>query len=123
VNWPVEFTDEFAHWWNGLDIDEQESIARVVRLLEQRGPSLGRPFADTVRGSRFAQMKELRIQHQGQPYRVLFAFDPRRTALLLIGGNKTGDPRWYEKFVPVADEIFAAHLLSIEDEERKSGGG
>jgi hypothetical protein len=120
--WPIEFTREFEGWWDSLEIDEQDSVARVVRLLEERGPSFGRPFADSVRGSRFSQMKELRIQHGGQPYRVLFAFDPRRMALLLIGGNKTGDARWYEKFVPLADEIFADHLRAIEDENPKGGG-
>ena len=63
-------------------------------------------------------MRELRIQHEGRPYRVLYAFDPRRTAILLIGGEKTGDDRWYEKFVPVADRLFERHLLELKKEGR-----
>ena len=61
-------------------------------------------------------MKELRTQHRGRPYRTLFAFDPRRVAILLIGGDKTGNDRWYEEFVPRADKIYADHLQSIEKE-------
>ncbi len=61
-------------------------------------------------------MKELRTQHAGRPYRSLFAFDPRRVAILLIGGNKTGNNRWYEEFVPLADRIYAEHLKEIAKE-------
>jgi len=64
-------------------------------------------------------MKELRTQHDGKPYRTLFAFDPRRVAILLIGGDKTGKDRWYEEFVPRADKIYAEHLRQIEKEIRK----
>jgi hypothetical protein len=63
-------------------------------------------------------MKELRIRHSGRPYRVLFAFDPRRCAILLIGGDKTGNDRWYEEFVPIADELFDEHLESLKNEEK-----
>jgi hypothetical protein len=58
----------------------------------------------------------VRVQHQGRPYRVLYAFDPRRTGVLLLGGDKTGNNRWYEEFVPKADAIFARHLREIEKE-------
>jgi hypothetical protein len=61
-------------------------------------------------------MRELRIQHQGRPYRVLYAFDPRRAAILLIGGDKTGNDRWYEEFVPIADRLYDAHLASVKRE-------
>jgi len=61
-------------------------------------------------------MRELRIQHEGRPYRVLYAFDPRRTAILLIGGEKTGDDRWYEHYVPLADAVYERHLRELEDE-------
>ena len=116
MEWEVEFTDEFGLWWDGLNEGEQDSVAEVVRLLERHGPLLSRPYADTVRSSRHANMKELRIQHAGRPYRVLFAFDPRRSAMLLLGGDKTGDARWYEKFVPRADKLFDEHLRKILDE-------
>ena len=63
-------------------------------------------------------MKELRIQHSGRPYRMLFAFDPRRCAILLIGGDKTGNGRWYEEFVPMADELYDRHLETVKKEEK-----
>ena len=79
----------------GLSEAEQEDIDAKVRLLEQRGPALGRPHVDSVKGSKHSNMKELIVQHAGRPYRVLFAFDPRRCAVLLIGGDKTGNKRWW----------------------------
>jgi hypothetical protein len=110
----VEFTGEFEQWWNSLDADEQESVDFYVRLLEEQGIHLKRPYADSVgRGPKFPNMRELRCQHEGRPYRVLYAFDPRRTAILLIGGDKTGNPKWYEEFVPLADKIYERHLNEI----------
>jgi hypothetical protein len=111
--WEVEFTQEFGFWWEGLSADEQESVDFGVRLLQERGPYLKRPYADTVHGSKYPNMKELRCQHEGRPYRVLFAFDPRRVGVLLIGGDKTGNPRWYEEFVPRADAIYERHLSEL----------
>ena len=70
--------------------------------------------------SRYTHMRELRIQHEGRPYRVLYAFDPRRAAMLLIGGDKTGNNRWYQEFVPVADTIYDRHLRELADE--RDGG-
>ncbi|HEX4650463.1 MAG TPA: type II toxin-antitoxin system RelE/ParE family toxin [Granulicella sp.] len=110
----VEFTDEFEAWWSNLTPDEQESVAFSVRLLEEQGIHLKRPHADTIHGSRFSNMRELRCQHQGRPYRILYAFDPRRTAMLLLGGDKTGNPNWYSEFVPKADKIYARHLEKID---------
>jgi hypothetical protein len=115
VAYPVEFSDEFESWWNTLRTEEQESVAFSVRLLEEHGTELKRPHADTVHGSRFKNMRELRCQHQGRPYRVLYAFDPRRTAMLLIGGDKTGKPRWYEEFIPRAEEIYEHRLKEIDE--------
>jgi len=114
--WTVEFTDEFQHWWDKLSEDEQVDVDAKVRLLEELGPALGRPHADSVEGSRHSNMKELRIQHAGRPYRVLFAFDPRRCAILLLGGDKTGNPRWYDENIPIADKLFDDHLHSLERE-------
>jgi len=114
--WEIEFTDEFGGWWNGLSIAEQESVRVTVELLAELGPALTRPHADTIRGSEFPNMRELRVQHEGRPYRVLYAFDPRRTGVLLIGGDKTGNPRWYREFVPAADAIYAQHLHEIGEE-------
>ncbi len=74
------------------------------------------PYSSKVNGSRHTAMRELRVQHQGQPYRVLYIFDPRRVALLLLGGDKTGDDRWYEKNVPLADQIYDNYLAEMEEE-------
>ena len=106
MEWEVAFTTEFEGWWNSLSEDEQADVNAKVILLQKLGPSLPRPHADLIHSSRHANMKELRIQHSGRPYRVLFAFDPRRCAILLIGGDKTCNDRWYEEFVPVADGLY-----------------
>lgn len=79
---------------------------------------LGYPYSLQVRGSKFGEMRELRVQHEGRPYRVFYAFDSRRTALLLIGSDKTGDDRFYEEMVPKADALFAQHLVDLEEEKR-----
>ena len=92
-------------------------MAFVVSLLRDQGPALTRPYADTVRGSVFPNMRELRVQHAGRPYRVLYAFNPRRAGILLIGDDKTGNLRWYQEFVPEADAaIYARHLREIGEE-------
>jgi hypothetical protein len=117
MRWEIEYTEEFERWWDTLIEDEQESIAVTVGLLEIMGPNLPRPHSDTVKGSRFNNMKELRTQHAGKPYRTLYAFDPRRTAILLIGGNKTGDNDWYQKYIPIADRLYTAHLEELEKRE------
>jgi hypothetical protein len=119
VAWEVEFTDEFEAWWGSLSTDEQEVISAKVDLLEERGPALSRPHADVIVSSRHANMKELRGKVDERHLRVLFAFDPRRSALLLIGGDKTDNPYWYEKFVPIADDLFDKHLQEIAKERKK----
>jgi hypothetical protein len=119
VAWEVEFTDEFEVWWSSLSADEQEVINAKVDLLEERGPTLSRPHADVIVSSRHPNMKELRGKVGERHLRVLFAFDPRRAALLLIGGDKTDNPRWYEEFVPMADDLFDRHLGAREQEKKK----
>lgn len=121
--WDVEFTDEFKLWWNSLTADEQDSVAFGVGLLQAKGPTLARPYADTVYQSAYVNMKELRVQHEGRPYRVLFVFDPRRVGMLLIGGDKTGKPDWYEEYVPKADKIYAQHLQELEGEQAEDETG
>ena len=119
--WEVEYTDEFGSWWETLPEDVQESIAHDVEILRAVGPGLGRPQVDSVKGSRFSNMKELRTQHKGRPYRTFFAFDPRRCAILLIGGNKTGDKRFYERFIPLADKLYQEHLDTLKREGLTDG--
>jgi hypothetical protein len=114
--WDVEFTDEFGEWWDTLDAEEQDTIAVAVGRLEETGPQFPYPYSSKITTSRHGQMRELRAPHRGAPYRVLCAFDPRRVALLLIGGSKEGDDRWYERFVPIADALYDAHLAEIREE-------
>jgi len=112
----VEFSDEFGEWWDGLTAAEQKSVDFTVSLLQESGPTLKMPHSCGVETSRHGRMRELRIQHEGRPYRVLYAFDPRRTAILLIGGDKTGNNRWYEEYVPIADSIYDRHLRELDEE-------
>lgn len=114
--WEVEGTDEFAGWFVGLSDEEQVSVGRVVDLLVEHGPSLPYPHTSAVGTSRHRHMRELRIQHQGRPYRVLYAFDPRRAAILLLGGDKTGNDRWYDENVPKADTLYDEYLRELERE-------
>jgi hypothetical protein len=114
--WNIEYTDEYFRWWQTLDEDEQESLRASVGLLEKRGPQLGRPHADTISGSRHANMKELRTQHAGRPYRTFFAFDPRRSAILLIGGEKTGEKQFYNRMIPIADKLYDEYLTELKQE-------
>lgn len=117
----VEYTDEFEAWWNDLSGDEQASVKAYVDLLMERGASLPFPYSSGVRMSRHAHMRELRVQHRGEPYRVLYAFDPRRTAILLLGGCKTGDDRWYRENVPKADRLCEEHPRTISEPEAVYG--
>lgn len=112
----VEFTNEFEQWWVSLNEEEQESVTASVGLLEEMGVHLSFPHSSGINGSKHTQMRELRVQHKGEPYRILYAFDPRRMAILLIGGNKTGDNRWYETFVPIADKLYDEHLGQLKKE-------
>lgn len=112
----VEYTDEFEQWWLTLDAKTQVSIDASVTLLTEKGPNLPFPYSSGVKGSRYQHMRELRVQHQGNPYRILYAFDPRRVAILLLGGNKVGNDRWYEENVPKADQLYDELLKELQDE-------
>lgn len=116
MTWNVEYTNEFEQWWVSLSEEEQASVAASVGLLELRGPQLGFPHSSGVNGSKHGHMRELRIQHAGRPLRTLYAFDPRRKAILLLGGDKTSNDRWYEVNVPKADEIYDVHLTELRQE-------
>lgn len=116
MSWSVEYTDEFGEWYATLIEAIQDDIVRVVGLLEAKGPQLPFPYSSGIEGSRHEHMRELRIQSAGEPYRVFYAFDPRRTAILLVGGNKTGDDRFYEVMIPVADRLYDNYLIEIGKE-------
>lgn len=112
----VEYTDEFGDWWPTLSQEEQEDVGACVTLLEERDVRLGFPYSSAVKGSRHGQMRELRVQSGGRPIRIFYAFDPRRGAILLIGGDKSGDRRFYERFVPVADRLYDEYLTELKRE-------
>jgi hypothetical protein len=102
-------TDEFAEWYRCLDLIDAEAVNRSVHRLEQKGVGLGFPHSSAIRKSRHA-LRELRVQSGGRPLRIFYAFDPLRQAVLLIGGDKTGDDRFYERAVPLADDVLDAYL-------------
>jgi hypothetical protein len=114
--WEIEYTDEFGDWWDRLSDKEQNDIVVVVNLLAEKGANLPFPYSSGITGSKHSQMRELRVQSGGKPLRIFYAFDPRRTAILLIGGNKTGDDRFYEKYIPIADRLYDMYLEEIGKE-------
>ena len=122
MEWDVEYTDEFGAWWNSLTAEEQEDINAGVILLQRFGAALRFPYSSGVRSSKHPHMRELRVQHAGRPYRVLYAFDPRRTAILLIGGDKTGSDRWYDLYVPRADRLYDEHLEQLRRDGQINNG-
>ena len=115
MTWNVEFTDEFGNWFATLGEAAQDDVDSVG-LLEARGPQLPFPHSTGIVGSRHDHMRELRVQSGGVPYRIFYAFDPRRTAILLIGGNKVGDDRFYDRLTPIADALYDAYLIEIRKE-------
>ncbi len=114
--WPLYATGEFRDWFDSLTQPEAIAVDAKIQLLAERGPWLGRPFVDTLKQSRHAKLKELRISHRGAAYRVLFAFDPRRAIILLLGGRKT-DGKWYKGAIPAAEKLYDEYL----EELRKRG--
>lgn len=115
--WDVEYTDEFRAWWHTLTESQQDDVAAAVQLLMDHGPQLRFPHSSGVEGSGHRHMRELRVQSGGRPLRIFYAFDPRRIAILLIGGDKTGDDRFYDTSIPIADRLYETYL----DELRREG--
>lgn len=101
--------DEFRDWYWDLEESDQDAVQRVVDILEVAGTNLGFPLSSAIEGSRYA-LRELRIQSGGKPLRVFYAFDPARQAVLLIGGDKTGNKRFYDEMIPVAEAIWESYL-------------
>ena len=116
MNWNVEHTDEFAEWWQNLTEAQQDDVTAIALLLMEQGPQLPFPYSSGISGSRHSHMRELRVQSGGQPIRVFYAFDPRRSAILLIGGDKTGDDRFYQRMIPVADALYDTYIAEIRKE-------
>ena len=111
--WEIILSNEIQKWLDQVDDSSYEAILLKVALLRELGPALGRPHADTIKESKHKNMKELRVQHKRHVYRLFFAFDPKRQAIVLVGGDKRGVKRFYEKLIPIADEIFDRYLRGV----------
>ena len=112
--WSLEVTVQFDEWWNILDDGARESVNAALVMLEELGPRLPFPYSSAIHGARHGALRELRIQHRGRPLRVLYAFDPRRVAILLLGDDKRGSKRWYRMAVPRAERLFDQHLENLK---------
>ncbi len=105
-------TNEFESWFLGLGAVDADAVVRVVGLLEAKGLALGYPYSSALAGSRHA-LRELRVQSAGRPLRIVYAFDPKRQAVLILGGDKTGDDRFYEWMIPRAEAIWESYLREM----------
>jgi len=114
--WDIEVTDAFEGWWETLTQQEQEDVTAYVELLQERGANLRYPSSSGIQGSKFSHLRELRIQSGGNPIRVFYAFDPRRVAIFLIGGNKTGkEKQFYREYIRKAEALYEEHLNNLGD--------
>lgn len=116
MTWVVQFHDEFLEEFSSFSHTVQDEILALARLLAHQGPQLRRPHCDTLNGSRYPNMKELRFSVPDGAWRVAFAFDPERSAILLVGGSKSGvsSDRFYRDLIRVADGRFRNHLESLD---------
>lgn len=110
--WAIDFDEEFEDEFRAFEEDVQDALLAAALLLADYGPRLGRPWVDTLKGSRYANRKELRFDSRNGTWRAAFAFDPRRRAVLLVAGSKAGIPRarFYRRLIDKADRRFGAHL-------------
>ena len=119
IMWTIERTKEIAEWITQLDDDAKEAIYKNLLILKKMGPSLGRPYVDSINQSKHKNMKELRVQNKKRLFRIFFAFDPDRKAILIIGGDKRGDTRFYQRLIPIADKLFDKYLEDRRKNETK----
>jgi hypothetical protein len=117
TDFEIFVTEEFEDWYGGLNHNDADRVAYIVNILEQKGVSLGFPYSSEIKNARYA-IRELRVQSMGKPIRVLYAFDPIRNALLILGGDKGGDDRWYDTHVPIAERLWEQYLKELEEEQR-----
>lgn len=123
--WKVDLHNDFAVEYAGLHPDVQDELLAHIELLEQFGPQLSRPHADALKGSSHANMKELRFDAAGGVWRFAFAFDPKRQAIVLCGGDKSGvsEKRFYRRMIEKADARFDSYLATIRSEKEKERKG
>ncbi len=121
MKWEVDLHDDFVPEYRDLHQNVQDELLAQIELLEQFGPQLGRPRADTLNGSRHANMKELRFDAAGGVWRVAFAFDPSRKAILLVAGDKSGgsEKRFYRRLIDKADARFEVHLAKVKRQKQQ----
>jgi hypothetical protein len=121
--WEAATTEEFDRWFAGPGEDAQAEVIAKVALLRLLGPRLGRPHADTLNGSKHSNMKELRADTKDRVLRIAFAFDPDRSAILLLGGNKSGvsQKRFYKQLIARADALYDEHLERIGARKKDQG--
>ncbi|WP_258090786.1 type II toxin-antitoxin system RelE/ParE family toxin [Serratia liquefaciens] len=114
--WEVDNSDVFDKWFKAQSVELQDEVLAVMQVLSEFGPNLGRPYVDTLHGSKYTNMKELRIQFEGDPIRAFFAFDPERKAIILCAGDKTGlnEKRFYKDMIKLADEEYSKHLKNLK---------
>lgn len=116
--WFIATTDRFDNGFSALNDTDRACVLAAMMVLREKGPGLARPYADTLKGSRFSNMKELRIQSRGDPVRAFFAFDPCRTGILLCAGSKVGnEKRFYDEMIPIADNEFTHYLNKKNQKE------
>lgn len=115
MTWEVITTEYFQEWFEAQEDELQVRILAGLNLIEMIGPSLSRPHSDTIKGSKYANMKELRVQHEGNPYRVFYAFDPIRNAIVCCAANKKGlnEKKFYADMIKTADAEFQKHLEKL----------
>lgn len=110
--------NEFEAWLNQQEKDLYERVYMYLNLLAIEGPNLTRPHSDTLKGSSIKNLKELRIQYQGNPYRILYVFDPKQQAFVMLGGNKASDKRWYKKAINQAEAIYAEYVAKLKGDKQ-----
>ena len=121
MSWPIHFEEEFELEYGEMSPELQDELLAQLTVLQQFGPGLGRPRADTLNGSTYPNMKELRFNHAGGVWRVAFAFDPARTGIVLVAGDKGGadQKRFYKQLIATADRRFASHLKKLNEKGEK----
>lgn len=118
--WVLVHLDEFDNWLEAQEEDLQDEALAYLGLLEETGPLLARPYADTLKGSKLKNLKELRFSYNGASIRIFFIFDPKQQGVILLGGDKTGNKRFYDRNIPIAETLYAQYSekQKKEDEER-----
>ncbi len=111
----IKRTEELINWFKNLDLEAKKDILIQIEILQEFGPRLGRPHVDTITGSKIKNLKELRINSKNRPFRIFFVFDPKRKAILLIGGNKATDKAFYPKMIKKSENLYKLYLGDIEN--------